>query len=209
MRRLFSMFLMAAGIGLAAGGWVDLFPNANFTGWTRLPIPPTGQLTGVAQWKVDPAKRLIVCEGNGGHDWMRYDHEYANFLLHVEWRFVPKIEGEAKYNSGVFIRNNADGSIWHQAQTGGGNGSYIFGNTLVNGALQRINLKEKSRAGLEKPAGQWNRFDIRCEAKKITLSVNGKVATEFADCDVPKGYIGLEAEGYRIEFRNLRIKELD
>ncbi len=29
------------------------------------------------------------------------------------------------------------------------------------------------------------------------------------ECEVPKGFIALEAEGYRIEFRNLKYKRLD
>ncbi len=208
MRRLLSALVLITGVSCAAGGWMDLFPDAGFTGWTRLPIPPTGKLTGVPQWKVDTAKRLIICEGNGGHDWMRLDREFADFDRHVEWRFTPRTGGETKYNSGIFVRNSADGSVWHQAQTGGGNGGYIFGSTLVGGAPTRINLKEKARTGLEKPAGEWNVYDIRCQGRTITLKVNGRVATGFAACEVPKGYIGLEAEGYRIEFRNLRVKEL-
>ena len=186
-----------------------LTPRCQIHRWTRLPIPPTAKLADdIPQWKVDAAKRLIICEGNGGHDWMRLDRELSDFDLHVEWRFTPKTEGETKYNSGIFVRNSADGSIWHQAQTGGGNGGYIFGTTLVGGAAKRISLREQSRAGLEKPAGEWNAYDIRCQGRKIALNVNGKTATEFTECDVPNGHIGLEAEGYRIEFRNLRVREL-
>jgi hypothetical protein len=51
-------------------------------------------------------------------------------------------------------------------------------------------------------------YEIRCEGKKITLSVNGAVTSEFTQCEVPRGYIGLEAEGYRIEFRNLKLTGL-
>ena len=40
--------------------------------------------------------------------------------------------GSPAYNSGVFFRNNKDGSIWHQAQTAR-NGGYIFGWTLIDG----------------------------------------------------------------------------
>ena len=196
------------GVAFAQSGWTDLFPDAKFTGWTRLPIPPTGKLTDVPQWKVDTARRLIVCEGNGGHDWMRCDREFSNFLLHVEWRFTKKAEGEQKYNSGIFVRNSADASIWHQAQTGGATGGWLFGDTLVNGVKQRVNLRSQAKSGLEKPAGEWNTFDIRCDGRTIALTVNGSLACEMTNCEVPKGHIGLEAEGYRIEFRNLRIKEL-
>jgi len=38
--------------------------------------------------------------------------------------------------------------------------------------------------------------------------VNGEMSAEFAAPEVPKGYLGLEAEGFRIEFRNIRYKLL-
>jgi hypothetical protein len=42
----------------------------------------------------------------------------------------------------------------------------------------------------------------------LTLWVNGTVTCQFADCGLEQGRVGLEGEGYRIEFRNLRVKEL-
>ena len=208
MRQLLSLLVLVCGALSAQSGWIDLFPKGNFQGWTRLPIPPTGKITEPTQWKLDRKQKLIVCEGNGGHDWMRFDREFTDFLLHVEWRFTPKTEGETRYNSGIFVRNSADGVLWHQAQTGGGNGGYIFGNTPVNGTPQRLNLREQATKGAEKPAGEWNEYDIRCEGPTIALQVNGKPGGEFTTSEVRKGYIGLEAEGYRIEFRNLRVKPL-
>jgi hypothetical protein len=59
-----------------------------------------------------------------------------------------------------------------------------------------------------KPPGEWNTYEIRCQGPKITLSVNGEASAEFAAPEVPKGYLGLEAEGFRIEFRNVRYKLL-
>ena len=44
--------------------------------------------------------------------------------------------------------------------------------------------------------------------RTLTLWVNGAVTSEIA-VDVPRGHFGLEAEGWRIEFRNMRIKALE
>ena len=49
---------------------------------------------------------------------------------------------------------------------------------------------------------------MNCRGRKVSLAVNGEVVNEFDQCEVPKGYIALEAEGYRIEFRNIRLKTL-
>jgi hypothetical protein len=43
----------------------------------------------------------------------------------------------------------------------------------------------------------------------MTLWVNGAVTNQWHECLVSKGYVGVEAEGYRIEFRNVKVKSLD
>ena len=71
-----------------------------------------------------------------------------------------------------------------------------------------VNLRQKMSANRVKPAGEWNVYEIRAVGKQIALWVNGAVVNEFADCEVPRGYFGLEAEGYRVEFRNIQLKRL-
>jgi hypothetical protein len=62
--------------------------------------------------------------------------------------------------------------------------------------------------GRVKPAGEWNTLEITARGKVLTLWVNGAVTCQFGDCGNPSGLVGLEGEGYRIEFRNLKVKEL-
>ena len=189
-------------------GWTDLLADKSLRGWTRLAIPPTAPLNEVSPWKFDGSSGTLVCEGDkAGHEWLRYDREFGNFVLHVEWAFT-KVAGEPRYNSGVFVRNSADAVIWHQAQTGSASGGYIFGDTLVGGVKQRINLRDQMKEQRVRPAGEWNTFEIRAEGKTLTLSVNGAPTSEWTGCEVPRGFVGLEAEGFRIEFRNVRVKEL-
>ena len=185
-------------------GWVDLMPRESLEGWTRISIPPGKPLDPINQWSVDKAHGTILCEGNHGHEWLRYDRELANFLLHVEWRF-EKREGRKGYNSGVFVRNDLTGRVWHQAQVGAD--AYIFGQTLIHGKLSPIKTPPPAVNPLH-PIGEWNTYEIRCDGPKITLWVDGDLTGESAAPEVPKGYWGLEAEGYRIEFRNIQLKNL-
>ena len=185
-------------------GWVDLMPKDSLQGWTRMTVPPGKVLDPVNQWKLDKEYGTILCEGNHGHEWLRYDHELANFLLHVEWRF-EKREGLKGYNSGVFVRNDLTGRVWHQAQVGAQ--AYIFGQTLIHGELSPM-IKTLPYADSLHPIGEWNTYEIRCDGPKITLWVNGDLTGEFATPEVSKGYWGLEAEGYWIEFRNIKLKTL-
>ncbi len=180
-------------------------PDLN--GWARVPIPPGGKLGETSQWSLDTDTGYLVCEGDGGHDWLRWDEPLEDFIFHVEWRFTP-VEGKTGYNSGVFARNSEDGAIWHQAQTGDGRGGFLFGDTPVGGKIQRINLSKEVKDGRVKPAGKWNTYEITCKGTDMILWVNGAETCHWNNCEVLKGYVGLEAEGWRIEFRNVKVKPL-
>lgn len=201
-----SLALLCAlsGAAPAQTGWEDIQPRPGLSGWTRLAIP-SGPVNPQSQWKVEGP--TLVCEGDKGHEWLRFDRELGDVVFHVEFRYTPR-EGNPKYNSGIFIRNAADSHIWHQVQIGGASGGYIFGDTLVAGEVKRINLQNSMTAMRVKPAGEWNVVEVTAKGSTISAAVNGAVVSEFTPCQFPRGYIGLEAEGYRIEFRNLKLKRL-
>lgn len=188
--------------------WIDILPDATLAGWTRIGLPPTTAPRDYPGWKVDTSARVLICEGDKlGHEWLRYDRELADFDFQLEWR-LTKLEGQPRYNSGVYVRNNTDGTLWHQAQVGGASGGWLFADTLVQGQKKRVVLREQMKENRVKPAGEWNQYELRCRGRNLTLSVNGAVTCQFTECEIPRGHLGLEAEGYRIEFRNLRLREV-
>ncbi len=209
--KAFSLHCIALSLALLMGATyvapqsVNLFPANYPDQWTRIAIPPTHPVSQIAQWHLDASRHKIVCDGNGGHEWLRFNHELGDFTFHVKWRFT-KLPGTPKYNSGIFFRNNEDGTIWHQAQTAT-DGGYIFGETLIDGKLTRFNEKKDMKENRLRPPGQWNTYDIRCVGSACTLVVNGEVVNTI-QTGVNKGYIGLESEGYRIEFKDLKVREL-
>ena len=184
-------------------GWTDVMPNATLEGWTRMMIPTTAAM-GPEQWRREG--ELLVCEGNGGHDWIRYDQPLENSIFHVEFRFTP-LEGNPRYNSGVFVRNTADYSSWFQAQVGPA-GGFIFGVGEENGQRKRVNLRDSLKEDRIKPAGEWNTVEVTAQGPKLSSWVNGAVVSEWDQCPVLKGHVGLEGEGFKIEFRNLKLKRL-
>lgn len=195
---------------LVSAQTINMFPanhdDAQHEAWTRVAIPPDHPVSSTPQWHIDYAKRQIVCDGNGGHEWLRFNHELSNFTFHVKWRFTPVTTGKAKYNSGVFFRNNLDGSIWHQAQTSLA-GGYIFGLTLIDGKPTHFNLQKEMTENRVKPAGKWNVYDIRCMGDSCTLAVNGEIVNTIKT-GIDKGDVGLEAEGYQITFKDMKLQEL-
>jgi 3-keto-disaccharide hydrolase len=88
-----------------------------------------------------------------------------------------------------------------------------------------------AKRGFQKPVGEWNAEEISAKGRHITVTLNG-VAIVDANLDDmkdeallathrnltkpegsrgianTKGHIGLLGHGARVEFRNIRIKEL-
>ena len=188
------------------GGWTDITPAANLNGWTILSLPPGGALINLrnGKWTLKLACSFV-------REWrarMAALRSRAEGFHSPRGMAVCSDRGGKGYNSGVFVRNSNDGKVWHQAQVGSGSGGFLFGDTLVNGEVKRVNLRASSIPDRVKNAGEWNTYEITCRGNRLSLWTNGTVTSEMPDCGILQGYVGLEAEGYRIEFRNLKLKEL-
>ena len=181
---------------------MDIMPPADLGGWVRVPIKTGGKLLR-DQWHLENG--LLVCDGDGGHDMLLLNREVGNAIFHVEFCFT-KLASPKPYNSGVFVRTSLDGAIWHQAQVGSLTGGYFFGVTPANAGTRTFRVETKPCR--VKEAGEWNTYEVTAQGPKLTLWVNGYVTAELPDCGLAKGYLGLEGEGYRIQFRNLKLKEL-
>lgn len=190
-------------------GWMDVLSTAGaeLDGWKREPIPTGGDVSERSQWTLDEKTGILTCQGDGGHEWLRLDQVLTDYIFHVEWRFAP-VPGKKGYNSGVYVRNSSDGKMWHQAQCGDASGGYLFGETLASYALKPFDLQKEMKEQRVKPAGEWNTYELTCKGRQVTLWVNGGITNFWRSCPVPRGYIGLEAEGWRIEFRNVKVKLL-
>jgi hypothetical protein len=188
--------------------WVDLLPDESLKGWTRIAIPATDGLKPEMQWRVDAAQKALICSGKGGHEWLRSDKEYGDFVLQADWRFTPRTEGPVRYNSGIGIRLSKWGEIWFQAQTGT-TCNFLFGQDFVDGKLKSFNLSKQMKEDRIKPPGEWNHYEVTAKGDCISLSVNGAVISQAEGVGMRRGYIGFEAEGYEVTFKNIRIKSLE
>ncbi len=192
--------------GLLPAQSVDLLPDESLKGWTRIPIPPTDGLKPKLQWHVDAAQKLLICTGDGQHEWLRFDQVFGDYILEADFRFTPT-GTDVKYNSGIGVRLSPAGELWTQAQTGP-TGGYLFGVNLVEGVLQRFNLMNDMKENRIRPAGEWNHYEIRVQGDRIQLCVNGATVSEISGIALRKGHIGFEAEGHEITFRNIKLTVL-
>jgi agarase len=198
----------AAAEAAASAETIDLLPPEDFKGWTRIPIPPVDGLKPKMQWRVDAAQHVLICSGDGGHEWLRSNREFGDFILQVDWRFTPRAPEEKRYNSGIGVRISRYGEIWYQAQTGL-SGGYLFGMNFLNGVLQSFNLSKQMKENRVKPAGEWNHYEVTARGDTLTLAVNGAVVSELTGCGLRRGSVAFEAEGFEVTFKNIKLQVLE
>lgn len=168
-------------------GFVSMFNGKDFTGWRFTGDTPVEKATN---WKV--ADGLIQLSG-GGSPHLSTDREYGDFEMRFEWRAL-----KPGYNSGFFIRSGKNLGSNQLNLAYKSEGAFIGGK--AEGA--------KPVGNLQKPAGEWNEWRVIVQKDKVEFFCNGEPAWTATGLKPEKGYIGLQAEGAPLEFRNLRIREI-
>ena len=188
-----------------------LFNGNNLDGWTIF----------VEDSTISPEDYFYVNEGmietvGVPLGYLRTVKEYSDYRLHIDWRYP-----EEPTNSGIFLHTNGPDLIFpshFQAQLK----HQDAGDFIVHGVGESATLRDtvyvstesekpviaKLHPTNEKPAGEWNSFDITCIGSTIEIRVNGMLQNTATNCSLTKGGIGLQAEGSKIQFRNLWIEPI-
>jgi hypothetical protein len=192
-------------------GFVSIFNGRNLDGW----ILKGGRGPG---YVVEDG--VIVCPADGGGN-LFTEKQYANFVLRLEWRLW---DGG---NNGIGIRAPLTGDVAYS-------GMEIQVLDDEAEVYQKMPIKPTqytgsvydvfpAKPGHVKRNGIWNEFEITAGRRRVKVVLNGVTITD-ADLDTVKdpavlkkhpglqnksGHIGLLGHGTRVEFRNLRVKELD
>ena len=194
---------------------VELFNGKDLAGWVRF-IPNDKRDPKTKKWQADAVwsvgDGVIRCAGKPA-GYIRTQEHYANYRLHVEWRWPEK-----PTNSGVLLHRSGIDKVWPtciEAQLMHENAgdiwllsrSWLTVGGKKTGGKPYANVKKKA-ASSEKPAGQWNSYDIVCDGSSVKLTVNGVLQNEGTDAKPSSGPICLQSEGSPIEFRNVYLEPL-
>ncbi len=186
---------------------MDLFNGKDFSGWTfclRSNAPPAGTFT--------VSNGLMHCTGQP-FGYVRTDQSFRDYRLTVEWRFVKVVPGAD--NSGVFVHVQPPDKVWPQVIENQGQsqhqGDFIFmGGATFKGTngLTRQGMIRMQGAPNEKPAGEWNTYEILCRGDTVKNYVNGKMMNRVAGCNASSGAIAMQSEGGEWELRKIYVEPL-
>lgn len=189
-------------------GYIPLFNGRNLDGWILRRANRKGYIV---------EDGLLVSPADGG-GYLFTEDEYSDFSLRFEFRLS---EGA---NNGVAIRC----PLLDKRPAYDGIEIQILDNvgfprelrpSQYHGSIYDVVPAKK---GALKPVGQWNEQEILCRGRRITVIVNEMVVLD-ADLDKAttaevrekhpglqrnSGHVGFLGHGSRVEFRNIRIKDL-
>jgi len=209
--KLATLFLVTAAAACAADepGFTPIFNGKDLTGWTIRGQYGPGYV-------VEDGK--IVCPSDGGGN-LFTEKEYSNFVLRFEFKL------EEGSNNGIGIRAPYEGDAAYK----GMEIQILDHDAPVYQGKLRPAQKHGSiydvvpaKTGFLKPTGEWNAEEIIADGRHIKVTLNGTVIVDANLDDVTdpavlkkhqglartSGHIGLLGHHSRVEFRNMRVKEL-
>jgi hypothetical protein len=197
----------------AEDGFVDLFNGKDLSGWI-------GRVKG---YGVEDGS--IFCKRRGGGN-LYTARKYANFVFRFEFKLPPGA------NNGVGVRARYEPEIdpnkyfdaaYHgmeiQVLENSAKGYAKLADYQYHGSVYGL---VPATRGYQKAPRTWNYQEITADGNHIVVKLNGKTIID-ADLkkDTPKnkwrghpgmfnkdGYLGFLGHGARVEFRNIRLKEL-
>jgi len=210
-----SAMLCASLIGLAQErGFKSLFNGKDLSSWVYGLRQGTENKHGVGY---QAANGIIYCTREDGGN-LFTEKEYGDFILRFEFKLEPNA------NNGIGIRAPLEGDAAYagmeiQVLDDSGSNYQSLRPAQYHGSIYDV---VAARRGSLKPVGEWNSEEITAKGRRITVKLNGNTIVDANLDDVKdeavlknhpglartKGHIGFLGHGSRVEFRNLRTKEL-
>ena len=194
-------------------GFVSLFDGKSLAGWqgaTEHWAAENGSLAFVWKGAARSKEELLSLK-------LMSTREYSDFILRFDCK-LPKGS-----NNGVAIRAPLEGDPAFAGMEIQIQDTHYYRKLKDYEVFGSVYGVAPAKVGHLKPNGQWNTEEILCQGKHVKVTLNGTVIVDI-DLDSvgkrtidgqnhpglkrEKGYIGFLGHTGRVEFRNIRIKEL-
>jgi hypothetical protein len=205
-------------------GFTSLFNGKDLTGWIYgRRADGTEQRTGRG-YQIENGVLFSTREDGGN---LFTERQYGDFVLRFEFRLTENA------NNGIGIRAPLQGDAAYvgmeiQVLDDSGSRYRDLRPAQYHGSIYNL---FPAKRGFQKPVGEWNTQEITANGRRITVVLNGTTIVDANLDDVTddallgkhrdlsrpegsrgiantRGHIGLLGHGTRVEFRNIRIREL-
>jgi hypothetical protein len=184
-------------------GWISLFNGKNYAG-LNFYIGPGPEHTFDVKDGCMYIKAPLA-----GYTYTR--QKYRNYELKFDWKFErPETLTDDKTftgNSGVLLHINKILKSWPQSVEV--EGRYLEVGKMMAYGKATVDFKDypDARLAAKKPVGQWNSTHITSKDGALTVTLNGKLVSE-GTTDLREGFIGFQAQGANILYRDIKLREI-
>ncbi len=167
-------------------------------------------------WVIENNGQFSVENGliklNKGTGWLRSEQSFGDFVLIMKFRFL-----DLGANSGIFVRtaktSKDDDNGWPD------NGYQIQCKDTILGDVPLAILIPYGAPPFEhssdlallkkayKPTGKWHTYKIICRGETLQVYLNNKLITTASSIKNLEGYIGIQGEHGRLEFKKIYLKK--
>ena len=198
----------------AEEGFTSLFNGKDLTGW-KYGKRGNGEHKDGVGYQVENGVIFSTVKDGGN---LYTEKEYGDFVFRFDFKLT------ANANNGIGIRAPGEGDAAYvgmeiQVLDDSGSAYQKLQPYQYHGSIYDL---VACKRGFQKPVGEWNEEEIQAKGRQIKVTLNGTVIVDANLDDIKdegklkkhpgvkntKGHIGFLGHGARVEFRNLRIKEL-
>lgn len=220
--RILCLFLFTPILLAQTNDAIELFNGKDLSGWViEGPTEFDNKGNKGPIWVADNG--MITCRVNNrkSYGFLRYDKkQFADFVFSLEYRLSEKeMPKQSPCNSGIGIRTGVyDPKKSDSPPSRAGYEIQLLDDAMKNpdkhstGSLYRYIAPSVKAV---KPAPEWNKIEIECKGPRIMVTLNGEKIIDVDQTTVEeiknkplKGYVCVQNHGGKVDFRNLRVKEL-
>ena len=153
----------------------------------------------------------IKCVGRP-RGYLMTNKSYRNFTLRLDFRYERpknlKDDDKFKGNTGYMMYISDENTPWPACVEVQGKHVQLAKIVAIGGA-EAVEAEDDEQARVEnrKPAGQWNSLEIQSKEGALVTILNGVKIAKSKPGPLTEGPLGFQAEDWKIDFRNVRIRE--
>lgn len=165
-------------------GWIALFDGETMYGWRPQPA---------ADFRVEDG--AIVVE-SGEQSLLCTTTQFADYVLKVDFRSDPKS------NSGIFLRTPPKpNDVTHNC--------FELNIAPPDNPFPTGSLVQREKVEGKGGDDAWHSYEVTMQGAHVLIKLDGELILDYTAADpVGRGFIGLQHNSGRVEFKNIKLKPL-
>lgn len=165
-------------------GWIALFDGESLYGWRPQKAANFEVKDGAIV--VESGEQCLLCTTT----------QFSDYILRLDFRSDPTT------NSGIFLRTSPSPKDVTHA-------SYELNIAPQDNPFPTGSLVQRQKVSGKGGDDAWHTYEVTMDGGHVVIKLDGEQIMDYTDADpVGRGFIGLQHNSGRVEFKNIKLKPL-